>query len=100
MHIYQITHTQTSGVKKWLFPVMLTLSSLVSEAVADPVKTQSEKPRNLYTEVPQKIIMTGRRWTTNSYLNNFISPADGGEGGREWILVLEIWTLQAYVCGY
>lgn len=49
MHIYQITHTQTSGVKKWLFPVMLTLSSLVSKAVADPVKTQSEKPRNLYT---------------------------------------------------
>lgn len=45
MHIYQITNTQTSDVKKWLFPVMLTLSSLVSKAVADPVKTQSEKPR-------------------------------------------------------
>lgn len=40
------SHTHKPQVlRNGLFPVMLTLSSLVSKAVADPVKTQSEKPR-------------------------------------------------------
>ena len=74
------THTHKPQVLRnrsflWRRPYQV-LSAIMWQIFSEP---SQRSPGNFHAEVPQEIIVTGRRWTTNTPFSNFRPPGNRGE---------------------